>query len=131
MASASSIRCAAMPIVFQGLFLAAALPAPPAGQTTFTLTPKSQASIGIIGSDRLGVEEISAKSAVVLVWPNGEDCVLRFPVEIGDSVVLRSGLSMLCQAELQSLEAGKKAKFSLRCIPSTATSERKCPSSSR
>ena len=115
-------------LFWHGLLFAAAFPYSGHTDETSTLTPNSVAAFGTMGGDTFGIERISKDSVVVLVRPSGEDCTLRFPINIGESLSLRAdGQSMLCQASLVSTDQDKKAQFSARCTPQISSNERKCP----
>ena len=59
---------------------------------TFAVTRTSIVSLGAEGGDTFSFERISpeAREVVVLLRPAGENCTFRFPVGIGEYVLLRT-----------------------------------------
>ena len=100
---------------------------------TFLVTGTSIVSLGAEGGDTFSFERISSESreVVVLLRPKGENCTFRFPVSIGESVMLRTmnnlGEPLLCRASLVSVKSDGTARFSADCTPHAASNERKCP----
>lgn len=95
------------------------------------VTTSSAVSFGAEGGDTFGLEEVSSRNVMVLLSPRGEDCTLRFPLEIGESLLLRSGpgqgAQIVCEAALVSIEPGSRAQFSYACNDQTVSNEPKCP----
>ena len=102
-------------------------------EDTFAVTRTSIVSLGAEGGDTFSFERISPESreVVVLLRPKGENCTFRFPVGIGESVLLRTtdnlGESLLCRASLVSVIDDGTARFSAECTPHAPSNERKCP----
>ncbi len=100
---------------------------------TFAVTRASIVSLGAEGGDSFSFERISpeTREVVVLLRPKGENCTFRFPVGIGEYVVLRTtdnlGESVVCRASLVSVLDDGTARFSAECAPHAPSSERKCP----
>ncbi len=59
---------------------------------TFAVTRTSIVSLGAQGGDTFSFERISpqTREVVVLLRPKGENCTFRFPVGIGEYVLLRT-----------------------------------------
>jgi hypothetical protein len=100
---------------------------------TFAVTRTSIVSLGAEGGDTFSFERISpeTREVVVLLRPKGENCTFRFPVGIGEHVLLRTtdnlGESLLCRASLVSVIDDGTARFSAECTPHAPSNERKCP----
>lgn len=99
---------------------------------TFTVTPSKVVSFGT-GGDTFGLDRVSEDTVLVLVRPRGEDCTLRFPLRVGESLFLRTvgggGQSLLCEASLVSVVDATSARFSARCRRQATSTDRKCPPS--
>jgi hypothetical protein len=110
----------------------AALLSPVAEGQSFLVTPSKVVELGTNG-DAFGIDELIDDTAVVLVRPRGETCVLRFPIRIGESLFIRTsdhdGRSTLCEATLVSIAYNKAARFTARCEQQATSSDRKCPPS--
>jgi hypothetical protein len=100
---------------------------------TFAVTRTSIVSLGAEGGDTFSFERISpeTREVVVLLRPKGENCTFRFPVGIGEYVLLRTtdnlGESLLCRASLVSVLDNGTARFSAECTEHAPSNERKCP----
>jgi hypothetical protein len=100
---------------------------------TFAVTRTSIVSLGAEGGDTFSFERISPESreVVVLLRPKGENCTFRFPVGIGENVLLHTtnnlGEFLLCRASLVSVLDDGTARFSAECVPQPPSNERKCP----
>jgi hypothetical protein len=114
------------------LLLSATL-SPAFADETFSVAPEQAVTIGGGAGDTFGVESLSQKdrTAVMLLWPKGEDCTFRFPLFVGRSVQLRtedaSGQSLLCWATLRSITDDSRAQFGTDCTVQPRSEERKCP----
>jgi len=100
---------------------------------TFAVTRTSIVSLGAEGGDTFSFERISPESreVVVLLRPKGENCTFRFPVGIGEYVLLRTtdnlGESLLCRTSLVTVLDDGTAHFSAECMAHAPSNERKCP----
>ena len=120
-----------MPRMYCGSWIiCAALLAPLGEAQTFLVTPSKVVELGTHG-DAFGVDELIGETAVILVRPKGETCVLRFPIRVGDSLFIRTsdtdGRSTLCEATLLSIDYDKGARFTARCSHQDTSSDSKCP----
>src|SRR5690349_10710759 len=105
-----------MPDLFaSALMIAAAASSATGAQETFVLKPGAEAVIGSPGGDALRLEGATGDEAVVLVRPGAQDCAFRIQLRIGQSVPMRSGSYMHCQAELRSVGVGSEASFAITC----------------
>jgi hypothetical protein len=88
---------------------------------TFAVTRTSIVSLGAEGGDTFSFERISpeTREVVVLLRPKGENCTFRFPVGIGEHVLLRTtdnlGESLLCRASLVSVLGRELIKRVANC----------------
>ena len=100
---------------------------------TFAVTRTSIVSLGAEGGDSFSFERISpeTREVVVLLRPKGENCTFRFPVGIGEHVLLRTtdnlGEPLLCRASLVSVIDDGTARFSAECTPQASSNQRECP----
>ncbi len=119
--------------VLLALALVVALTCACKADDTFAVTRTSIISLGAEGGDTFSFERISPESREVLVLlrPKGENCTFRFPVGIGEYVLLRTtdnlGESLLCRASLVSVLEDGTAHFSAECTAHAPSNERKCP----
>jgi len=71
------------------------------------------------------------REVVVLLRPKGENCTFRFPVGIGENVLLRTtdklGEPLLCRASFVSVLDDGTARFAAECTPQAPSNERRCP----
>jgi hypothetical protein len=106
---------------------------PEAAVETLELTRETVATFGDSHSDALGIEDAAGEAGItVLVSPDGEDCTLRFPVQVGESLMLRASSAVegpvVCEATLVSVGAGASAQFAYRCEARAWAPEQLCPS---
>jgi hypothetical protein len=100
---------------------------------TFAVTRTSIVSLGAEGGDSFSFERISpeTREVVVLLRPKGENCTFRFPVGIGEHVLLRTtdnlGEPLLCRASLVSVIDDGTARFSAECTSQAPSNQRECP----
>ena len=102
-----------------GVLVAAALPCASRADELLTVTPASVVAFGRDGGDTFGLQRLSRDTVIVLVRPRGEVCTLRFPLNVGESLLLRAtasdGQPLVCKASLVSVVEGSSAEFSYRC----------------
>ncbi len=118
---------------FLSLVLVVALTCACQADDTFAVTRTSIVSLGAEGGDTFSFERISpeTREVVVLLRPKGENGTCRFPVGIGEYVLLRTadnlGESLLCRASLVSVLDDGTARFSAECTEHAPSSGRRCP----
>lgn len=122
-----------MPRIFcTSWIVCGALLAPLEEAQSFLVTPSKVVELGING-DAFGIDDLIGDTAVILVRPRGETCVLRFPIRIGESLFIRTsdgrGRSTLCEATLVSIAYDTGARFTARCELQATSTDPKCPSS--
>lgn len=103
---------------------------------SFALGRASIVALGPEGGDTFGLEHIDKDQVVVLLQPRGEDCTLRFPLSVGETLRLRSGPGgsaedLVCEASLLSIDTKARTQFSAKCSMQAASNERKCPPQSQ
>ncbi len=74
-----------MPRMYCGSWIVCAALLAPSGSANVSVTPSKVVELGTHG-DAFGVDELIGETAVILVRPKGETCVLRFPIRVGDSL---------------------------------------------
>lgn len=122
-------------LLASAVLMAVAVAATPGhADESFVVSPRSVVALGAEGGDTFGLERISRNGVVVLLQPRGEDCTLRFPLTVGESLLLRAGKpsgdeDLVCEASLLSVTRGAKTEFSARCSMQPASVEKKCPPS--
>ncbi len=104
----------------------------PLARPTIEVTPATVVALGAIG-DEVSIEGApDSASAVVLVNPYGEDCTLRFILNVGESLLLRAsaegGQEALCELGLASIVNSSTAQFVYSCVNQAWNTEPKCSS---
>jgi hypothetical protein len=127
----SSAEAIAMPRVFcTSWIVCAALLAPIEEGQSFLVELAKVVELGANG-DTFGIDGLVKDTAIILIRPKGETCVLRFPIRIGESIFIRTsdtdGRSALCEAKLVSIEYGSGARFTAHCSLQDTSSDPKCP----
>ncbi len=111
------------------IFCAALLSPLEEGQS-FLVTPSKVVELGTNG-DTFGIDELVGDTAFILIRPRGETCTLRFPIQVGDSLFIRTsdtdGRSTLCEAKLVSIVQDAGARFTTHCSRQDTSTDRKCP----
>lgn len=93
-------------------------PAPP--PAVIEVTPATVVAFGAYGDEASIERAPSSTSAIVLLNPHGEDCTLRFELEIGESLLLRAGgdgQRLLCELGLVSVVNSAAVQFAYTCSP--------------
>jgi hypothetical protein len=127
----SSVGARAMPrvVCISWIFCAALLSPLEEGQS-FLVTPSKVVELGANG-DTFGIDELVGDTAFILIRPRGEACTLRFPIQVGDSLFIRTsdtdGRSTLCEAKLVSIVHDAGARFTTHCSRQDTSTDRKCP----
>ena len=116
-----------------GMLAGAILSAPLHADEIIVVTPASIIAFGQGDGDTFGIESAGRDTALILIKPQGEDCTLRFPLRVGENLLLRAtsqdGQPLVCQASLTSIDQAGAAQFSSRCFEQrTQSQEPKCPS---
>lgn len=100
-------------------------------QDTVEVTPWTVAEFGGEGGDALSLEKVTPRGAIVLLNPHGENCTLRFAMQIGEKAHLRGATlgdqQTVCEVLLLSVTENPSAIFSYECLNQTPSTERRCP----
>jgi hypothetical protein len=98
----------------------------------FVVDRSSVVAFGTEGGDTFGLERVFKNRVFVLFQPRGEDCTLRFPLNVGETLRLRAGSDgtdkdLVCEASLLSIDKKSHTTFSARCSTEPASHDKKCP----
>ena len=121
--------------IWRGLLIAIALTCVAYADETLVVNTASVVEFGGRGGDAFTLETVSRNSVVVLLNPHGEDCTLRFVLNIRESMpisaVTKDGQKQACTVSLVSIVNTSTGIFSYRCSNQSLPDEPRCPPRNR
>lgn len=115
----------------RGLLTVIALTCVAYGDETLAVSTASVVEFGGRGGDAFTLDAVSRDSVVVLLNPHGEDCTLRFPLNIGESMqigaVTDDGDKQACTISLVSIINASTGLFSYSCANQSLSDQPRCP----
>jgi len=116
-----------------GILAVVALTCEVLADETLAVSTTSVVEFGGRGGDAFTLDAVSQGGVVVLLNPHGEDCTLRFPLNIGDSMLIGAatddGNRQACTVSLVSIINASTGLFSYSCADQSLSDKPRCPPS--
>jgi len=115
----------------RGLLTLIALTCVAYGDETIAVSTESIVEFGGRGGDAFTLDAVSQDGVVVLLNPHGEDCTLRFPLKVGDSMLIGAAIDdgdkQVCTVSLVSILNASTGLFSYSCANQSRFDKPRCP----